>query len=42
MNPAPLSPAELADELAAEQESLDALVRSLNAAQWAVSTPAAG
>jgi uncharacterized protein (TIGR03084 family) len=42
MNPAPLSPAELADELAAEQESLDALVRSLNAMQWAVSTPAAG
>ena len=39
---APLSPAELAEELAAEQESLDVLVRGLNAAQWAVSTPAAG
>ena len=42
MNSAPLSPAELADELAAEQDSLDALVTGLNAAQWAVSTPAAG
>jgi uncharacterized protein (TIGR03084 family) len=42
MNSIPLSPADLADELAAEQESLDALVRGLNAAQWAVSTPAAG
>jgi uncharacterized protein (TIGR03084 family) len=39
---AALSPAELAGELAAEQESLDALVSSLAEAQWSVSTPAAG